>query len=281
MEKLCDLHTHSHYSDGTLSPAELLDEAQRAGLSAIVLCDHNTVAGLQEFTEAACGRAVEAVPGIEFTTEYKGKELHIIGMFISPAYYNQITDMVTDLLARKEKSERELVEALCRDGIDLCYDDIKAKTKGGYVNRAHIAVALMEKGLVSEFREAFRRYLNPDRGYYVPPKRFDVFEIIRYIKQIGGVAVLAHPFLNLSEEELRDFLPSAKASGLDAMETLYAKYSETTTKLACDMAAEYGILPSGGSDYHGTNKPDTQMGTGQGDLRVPLSFLDRLRLRAE
>lgn len=279
MEQLCDLHTHSYYSDGTFSPARLLEEAEHAGLSAIVLCDHNTAAGLPEFLEAARGRAVEAVPGIEITTEYEGIELHILGMYLPPRHYGAIAAMMEDLLVRKEASERALVEALCREGLDLSYDEIRAKTQGGYVNRAHIAVALVEKGFAPDFRSAFRMYLNPELGYYVPPKRFDVFQTIRMLKAMGAAVVLAHPFLNLNEAQLREFLPKAKEAGLDGMETLYTKYDPQTTRTACALAEEFDILQSGGSDFHGSNKPDTAMGFGHGDLRVPLGFLEQLRKR--
>ena len=281
MVHLCDLHTHSFYSDGTFSPAQLIDEAERTGMRAIVLCDHNTVAGLPEFLQAAEGRDVEAVPGIEITTEYEGIELHIIGMYLRAEHYPRITAMMEDLLLRKEKSERELIEALRRDGIDLSYEQIRKKTQGGYVNRAHIAVALVEKGLAPDFRSAFKMYLNPDRGYYVPPKRFDVIETIRLLKSMGAAVVLAHPFLNLDEAALRAFLPLAKEAGLDGMETLYTKYSPETTRTAIAIAEEFGILQSGGSDFHGAHKPDTQMGSGRGDLRIPLDLLHELRHRAK
>lgn len=279
MEQLCDLHTHSYYSDGTFSPAQLLEEAERTGMSAIVLCDHNSIAGLPEFLEAARGREVEAVPGIEITTEYEGIELHILGLYLTREHYGTITAMMEELLVRKEESERALIEALRKDGLDISYDAIRAKTQGGYVNRAHVAVALVEKGYAPDFRSAFRMYLNPDRGYYVPPKRFDVFETIRMLKSMGAAVVLAHPFLNLNEAQLRVFLPKAKEAGLDGMETLYTKYSPQTTRIACALAEEFGILHSGGSDFHGSNKPDTGMGIGHGDLRVPLALLEQLRKR--
>ena len=280
-EALCDLHTHSYYSDGTFSPAQLLDAAEEAGLKAIVLCDHNSVAGLPEFLEAGRGREVEAVPGIEITTEYEGTELHILGLYLGPAHYGRITSMMEDLLARKEESERSLVEALRREGLDISYDGIRAGVRGGYVNRAHIAAALVEKGYAPDFSGAFRMYLDPERGFYVPPKRFDVFEIIQMLKAMGAAVVLAHPFLNLNEARLREFLPRAKACGLDGMETLYTKYSPETTRTACAMAEEFGLLQSGGSDFHGANKPDTRLGTGYGGLRVPLAFLEQLRKKAK
>ena len=281
MERFCDLHTHSYYSDGTFSPRELLEEAERTGMAAIVLCDHNTVAGLPEFLEAGRGRVVEAVPGIEVTTEYGDIELHILGLYLKPEHFNRITDLMKDLLIRKEESERALIEALRRDGFDVTYEEIRAKTQGGYVNRAHVAVALVEKGFAPDFRSAFRMYLNPEKGYYVPPKRFDVFEIIYTLKSLGAAVVLAHPFLNMNEAQLREFLPKAKKAGLDAMETLYARYDEETTRTACALADKFGILHSGGSDFHGSNKPDTHMGIVTGERRIPLELLEQLRQRTQ
>ena len=279
MELLCDLHTHSYYSDGTYSPAQLIEEAERLGLGAIALCDHNSVAGLPEFMEAAKGKNVEAVPGIEITTEYRETELHILGLQIAPCHYDRLTAMMEDLLIRKERSEQALIQALNRDGMDLSYEQIKAKTKGGYVNRAHIAVALVEKGFAPDFRSAFRMYLRPEMGYYEPPKRLDVLDTIAMLKSMGAAVVLAHPFLDLDEAGLREFLPKAKETGLDGMETLYPKYSPETTRLACQIADEFGILHSGGSDFHGSNKPDTQMGAGHGDLRIPCDLWRALAQR--
>ena len=279
MEQLCDLHTHSYYSDGTYSPAQLIEEAERLGLGAIALCDHNSVAGLPEFMEAAKGKNVEAVPGIEITTEYRETELHILGLQIAPCHYDRLTAMMEDLLIRKERSEQALIQALNRDGMDLSYEQIKAKTKGGYVNRAHIAVALVEKGYAPDFRSAFRMYLRPEMGYYEPPKRLDVLDTIAMLKSMDAAVVLAHPFLDLDEAGLREFLPKAKETGLDGMETLYPKYSPETTRLACQIADEFGILHSGGSDFHGSNKPDTQMGAGHGDLRIPCDLWRALSQR--
>lgn len=273
---LCDMHTHSTYSDGTYSPARLVDEAERIGLSAIALCDHNTVAGLPEFVAAARGREVEAVPGIEFSTGYQDRELHILALFVEPEYYGVITDIMEDWKKRKEQSNIDLVAALNRAGYDLSYEAIKAKGNG-YINRAHIAAALTEKGYTVSVQEAFRKLLNPAQGFYRPPERLDVFRIIRFIVSIGAVPVLAHPFLNLDEAGLRGFLPVAKQCGLAGIEVLYPKFSPEETALAEVLAEEFGLLKSGGSDFHGANKPDIFLGTGRGTLAVPEKFLTELR----
>ena len=274
--KYCDLHTHSHYSDGTCSPAELISEAEAKGLSAVVLCDHNTVGGLDEFFAAAKDSAVEAIGGVEFSTDYGDVELHIVGMFITPEHIEAVDSMAAELRRRKDESNIALVENLQSGGYDIDYGELKAANPG-IINRAHIAAKLVEKGYTGSIKEAFSTLLAKDGRYYVQPKRLDVFETIKFIKSIGAVAILAHPFLSLSEAELRKFLPEATKCGLDGMETLYSEYDEATTELAMRIAREFGIKESGGSDYHGARKPGIGLGTGRGDLRVPETLLEELR----
>lgn len=282
MEKLCDLHTHSTYSDGTLSPAQLLAKAREEGLSAIALCDHNTVLGLPDFMKAAENSPVEAIPGAEFSTDYRGTELHILGLFLRPEHFDDITAMMDEAQRRKECSNRELVDALNRAGYALDYGQIKSQSPSGFINRAHIAAELTRLGYTASRKEAFSKLLSPKCGFYNPPQRIDAFEMIRVIKSMGAAAVLAHPFLSLKEERsLRQFLGQAKAAGLDGMEVRYSTFDEGQTRLAEQLAQEFGMLPSGGSDFHGENKPDIQLGKGKGDLKVPMFFLDRLRQRAD
>ena len=275
MEKYCDLHAHSIASDGSLTPTELLHLAEQSGLSALVLCDHNTVAGLPEFTEAAKSMAVEAVPGVEFSTDYQGRELHILALYVRPEHYEAINEIVEDFKRRKEQSNIALVKELNDAGYDVDYEAICAEHS--YVNRAHIAQALTEKGYTGSVKEAFKTLLAPERGYYMPPNRPDALEIIHFIKSIGAVAVLAHPFLNLDEAQLHRFLAEAIPCGLDAMETMYAKYDSGTTALSKQIARQYGLLESGGNDFHGSAKPDIRLGVGRGDLQIPIKILVALK----
>ena len=279
MENYCDLHTHSVFSDGTDTPARLIELAAEAGLSAVALCDHNTVAGLPDFLEAAKDSAVEAVPGVEISTDYADKELHILALFVQPQHYAAVTALLAEGDRRKEQSNIDLVAALNAAGYALSYEQIKAKTPQGHINRAHIAAEMLELGYVESVQAAFRTLLSPKHGLYHPPKRIDAYDAIRFIKSIGAVAVLAHPFLSMDENLLRAFLPRAVEAGLDAMEVFYSKYTEETTLLAVKIAEEYGILPSGGSDYHGGNKPDIAIGIGRGDLKIPHQWLNGLKKR--
>lgn len=277
MEQLCDLHTHSHFSDGTLSPTQLVRLAEETGLCAVALCDHNTVAGLPEFMAAGQGSPVETVPGIEFSTDYRGTELHILGLFVQPRDYPVITEMMEEGRRQKEKSNEDLIEALAKDGYVLDYNKVKEKGKGR-INRAHIAAALTEAGYTESVQDAFSRLLSPKHGYYQPPALPDAFAMIRFIRSIGAVPVLAHPFLNLkTEDALAEFLEQAVPAGLLAMETMYPKYTQEQTAAAKALADRFSLLHSGGSDFHGENKPDIRMGTGRGDLRVAAALLKALK----
>lgn len=279
MPVFCDLHNHSTFSDGTDTPAELLELAEKQGLGAIALTDHNTVAGLPEFLKAAQGKNVRAIAGTEFSTDYRGTELHILGLFLKPEHFAPITAMLEDYRNLKEQSNRDLVCKLNAAGYAIDYDRIKNSTPEGQVNRALIAAELTRLGYARSIQEAFRQLLSPKCGYYTPPRRSSPFETIRFIKSLGAAAVLAHPFLNLDEASLCEFLKEAVPCGLDGMETLYSTYDEATTAAAARVADAFGILHSGGSDYHGNNKPHIKMGVGQGNLAVPYGLMTAMEER--
>ncbi len=278
----CDLHTHSIYSDGTDTPEELIAQAEALGLSAVALTDHNTVAGLPRFLAAAEGKQVKPVPGIEFSTGYGAGELHILALFVRREHYEAIQARVALPDRWKRDSNLALAAALNQAGYAIDYAAIEASTPGGKVNRAHFAAALAEKGYVSSIDEAFRDLLKPGGRFYQPPRRLDAIETIRFIRELGAVSVLAHPWLNLkTREALEGFLQKAVPAGLDGMEVRYSKFDEAQTEQAAVLGEQYGLLPSGGSDYHGGNKPDIDLGSGRGDLAVPEGFYTRLKALAE
>ena len=279
MERYCDLHTHSVFSDGTYTPEQIVELAVEMGLSAVALCDHNTIAGLPDFFAAAQGKTIEAVGGIELSTEYGDKDLHIVGLYISPEHYQSITDVLEESNRRKLESNRKLIKDLAALGYILDYDELSARHPGGNINRAHIAAALTEKGYVASIKEAFSGLLSDDGGIYQAPEKIGTMEAISYLKSIDAVVILAHPFYDFTEQELEEFLPEAKAAGLDGMETLYSSFSAQQRAAAARIAEKYGLLFSGGSDFHGANKPDIQLGRGKGDLFVPESFLAAIKKR--
>ena len=277
----CDLHTHSVFSDGTFTPAELIDGALEAELSAIALTDHNTVEGLPDLMRAASGKPIEIVLGSEFSVDYNETELHLLGLFIKPTYFSQISERMQEMMQRKEQSNIHLIDSLSRVGIQLDYDEIKNATPSGKINRAHIASAMMKKGYVQSVAEAFDVYLSKSGGYYKEPKRISVWEMLDFMQSIGAVSVLAHPFLNLSEKELLQFLPAAKEKGLIGMECYYSLNDTPTTYTSLRIANEFGLLPSGGSDFHGLRKPDIGLGVGKGNLKIPFEWYLALKEKAK
>lgn len=278
---ICDLHIHSTFSDGTFTPDEIIDRASKLGISAIALTDHNTIDGLPDLIASANEKKIDIVPGAEFSVDYNGKELHLLALFIKPQYFGEVTALMSDVLARKEESNINLVDALVKAGFELNYDEIKATTPNGKINRAHIATAMMKKGYVSSVNEAFETYLSKSGVYYKEPPRINIFEMLDFIKSIGAVSVLAHPFLNLSKDELLEFLPIAKQGGLVGMECYYSLYDEDTTATSLSLANKFDLLPSGGSDFHGSRKPDIELGIGKGNLKIPYEWYKALKEKAE
>lgn len=276
----CDLHTHSVFSDGSYTPEQLIDEAIARGLRSLALCDHNTVDGLPHFIRAAEGKPIRVIPGAEFSVNYNGKELHLLGLFIPTSHFDAITARMRAVIERKDQSNRAVVESLARAGYVLDYDAIKAASPTSKLNRFHIANALTEAGYTPSISAAFDTLLNPAAGHYREPERLSVWEMLDDLHAMGAVPVLAHPMLHMNEQELCDFLPRARERGLIGMEVYYSRYDSEETALACSLAERFGILKSGGSDFHGKAKPDIALGVGCGNLAVPEEWAEALAERA-
>ena len=272
-----DLHSHSNFSDGTKSPAELISIAEELGLAALALTDHNTAAGLADFVRAAAASPVEAVGGAEFSTDYGQYEVHIVGLFISSEHYGHVQEFVLPLAQRKIESNIDLEKALQKVGYNISIEEMMSvKPDRGQLNRADFAAELSRLGYM-DFDAAFETVLSKKGGLYRQPKRLDVMETIEFIRSIGAVPVLAHPYLSLPAEEVETFLEHAVGRGLGAMEVYYPTYDAATETLALRTAAKFGLARSGGSDYHGARKPDISLGTGRGNLHIPEELLEELR----
>lgn len=272
----CDLHTHSIYSDGTWTPREIVAEAARQNL-VVALTDHNSVSGLPEFLAEAEKMGVTAVPGIEFSTDYQGRDIHIVALFVGEESYDAIRRYVSGGDARKEENNRLLAQRLRSAGYDISYEEIAAQTPDGRVNRANFGREMLRKGYVSSVADAFDRFLGEGKGFYEASKRPDSFETITFIRSLGAVAILAHPLLTFDEAQLLQFLPRAVDAGLQAMETRYTTYDDAKTALAQAIAARFGLLESGGSDFHGDAKPGNPMGHGKYGLQIPLQIYENLK----
>lgn len=274
--KYCDLHTHTAYSDGSFTPAELVAKAKELDL-VIAVTDHNTVAGLPDALREAEKQGVTVVPGIELSTVYNGTELHLLGLFIHSAHYGTITQLMKEYHELKEQSNIDLVRRLNDAGYHIDYSRIKQRNITHSINRAHIAAELWERGYVSSVREAFTELLSEEKGYYAPPKRLLTLDAIAFLRQIGAVPVLAHPMQDMDITALRGLLPFAKEAGLLGIETMHSSYSMEQIRLASRIAEEFGLYPSGGSDFHGSNKPDVFLGVGRGNLAIPTEIYEQLK----
>ena len=279
-----DLHLHSTHSDGTLTPAEIIARAKSLGLTAVALTDHNTVSGVPAFLEEAHRHGVTAIAGTELSTVYKGKEVHLLGLFIPEAAFPAVTALTEDYLTRKEQSNRDLVARLAADGYRVDYDTIRNATPDGNVNRALIAKALTAQGFTPSVNAAFDTLLEEGLGYYIPPERPDFLATIRFLRSIHAVTVWAHPLQYIDEATVREALPGAVEAGLVGMEVMHSSYDEATVTAAKALADEFGLLYSGGSDFHGAVKPDVQMGVGNREWAIPNipdEYYEKLRKRAE
>lgn len=276
---LIDLHVHSNKSDGTLSPSELTAHAAAAGLRAYALTDHDNTDGLAEALAASAQYGIEVIPGIEFSTEYHGTDIHIVGLeadFTHPDFAARIR------FYRDERFRRNLkmIQRMADDGIDISYEQMTASFGKTVWTRAHFARYLMEHGYVSEIGDAFRIYIGEDCKYFVPREKVSPFTVTAQLRQYHGIPILAHPLLyHFSDEELRRLIVRLKESGLIGIEVYYSLHSKEDEAYLTTLAGEYGLLPSGGSDFHGSNKPDIHIGTGHGNLQVPYSILENLRQR--
>ena len=271
----CDLHTHSHFSDGSHSPAWLISQAKEKNL-AIALTDHNTVSGLPEFLAEAEKQGVRAIPGIEFSTVCQGTELHLVGLFIASEHFAYLESVAADFHRRKAEANREMVRRLNAAAYEIDYGELLAKSKTGNINRAHMANALVEKGYMTTPQEAFEKLLGDDLPIYVSCERLETADAVRILRKIKAVPILAHPMQELTEEGLRSVLPQLIEAGLIGLETHHSSYDDAAIETAAAIAREFGLLPSGGSDFHGKAKPDIALGTGKGNLHIPTAFLDAL-----
>ncbi len=277
MEKRCDLHSHSTCSDGTFTPAELVTLAEEKGLSALALTDHNTAEGLKEFMEAGKNSPVITVPGCEFTTEWREKEIHIVGLFFREEYWQEITDFLELVNIAKTNANKILIDNLVKAGYKITFEEVAALSGSDIFNRSHVARILEQKGYVPTVSAAFDTLLKEGNGFYIPARRITSAAAVRFIKTFEATAIVAHPLLNLTPEELREFLPEMKEAGLDAIETEYTEFTPEMKKTAVSLAEEFSLKQSGGSDFHGAAKPDIELGSGRGDLFVPYSFYEDMK----
>ncbi len=258
-----DLHAHSTASDGSRRPAQVAAAACGAGLSAIALTDHDTVAGLDEAAAAAAEHGLRFVPGVELSAVEDDAETHILGLHVTER--SQLERRLVALQEMRRTRAARMVERLNALGMPVTMDAVLRLAAGGAVGRPHVARALIAGGWVGDFREAFERFLGNNRAAFIPKDRLPVAEAIDIIHQAGGIAVLAHPGSQLTRERLASFA----AAGLDGVEVLHPSHSYDDSQRIDAFAGELNLVRSGGSDWHGADDGARTLGT----MRVPALWL--------
>lgn len=270
---MIDLHAHSNASDGSLSPAALVELGAGVGLTALALTDHDTVAGIDEAARAASGRKVRFVPGIELSAALEGGTLHFVGLFVDHAH-GAIAAALAEVLRMREERNARLVARLAEVGMPVTLDEAAGAAGGEIVGRPHFAAKLVEKGHAASLAEVFAKLLGRGGAAHVFKERLSPQTCIEVIRAAGGAPILAHPDqTNRRGAQLDALVAELKGCGLVGLESHCASYTSQTRHDLGQLAARHGLLRSGGSDFHGAPKPDIRLGRGFGSLRVPDSFL--------
>lgn len=271
-----DLHTHSNASDGTCTPSEVVQRAVQKGLAAIALTDHDTVSGIDEAVSAASDLPIRLIPGTELSLAYKKQDIHIVGLFIN--HHNKaFRDMTHLLVERRIRRNQEIIRRFNADGIPVTYDDLTGGNPDAVITRAHFARYLVEHNIVKTPSDAFKKYLDPGCPYFVPREYIQPEEGIEIIRKAGGMPILAHPLhYKLPRPELEALISRLKEAGLLGIEVKYSNHTKQDEYYVNQLAARFQLLPSGGSDFHGANKPAIDIGTGRGSLAVPYEYLECL-----
>lgn len=268
--KNVDLHIHSTASDGTNSPAHIIELAMELELSAIALTDHDTVSGLEEFIAAAAARGIEVVPGVEISTSISGREIHILGLFID--YRNpELTAFLEKIRIDRNQRNENMIMKLRSLGYDITLEELKDKAGGESVGRPHLAALLIEKGYFKDNKEAFERCLRRGGPGYCHRQLPSPSDSIAQIHNAGGIAIWAHPVYRnkYARSHVRSVIKKLKPFGLDGIEGYYPGYTEHQHRMLLELAEEYELTVSGGTDFHGSNIPQIALGGGNGDLEIP------------
>jgi predicted metal-dependent phosphoesterase TrpH len=275
-----DLHTHSVASDGTDQPERIPELAAAAGCQAVALTDHDTLAGLPAARRRAGELGIELVPGCEISCSFRGTSAHVLVYFVEDEE-GPLQDELARLREDRVARNRRLAERLAELGSAVTYDEVVAEASHEEsVGRPHFAAVLVRHGEAESVPDAFDRWLARGRPAYVPKARVAPAAIAEAAAGSGSVAVLAHPLsLGLTGSELESAVAELAEAGFTGLEALYGRYTPGERKGLARLAKRFGLVATGGSDYHGAVKPDLSICSGQGDLRVPYTALEQLRDR--
>ena len=279
--KYIDLHVHSTASDGTLSPSEVVDHAVSLSLSAFALTDHDTVKGVSVAKERASyykaiGTSIEVYSGVEISAGYKEKDIHILGLFVDE-HNELLNDCLEKALANRNQRNDKIIERFATLGICITKEELLEDAPDSVITRAHFARVLYKRGITTSIHEAFEKYLGTTAPCYVPREYMTPEQAIGLILKANGVPILAHPLLyNLPHEELYSLVKRLKNAGLKGLEVYYSSNKGPDEVNLKALASHFDLTASGGSDFHGSVKPQIELGIGKGNLKIPYSVLQNL-----
>lgn len=280
MSNLIDLHIHSTASDGSLSPSDVVLLAKKQGMDAIALTDHDTLEGLEEAEEKARELNVEFIRGCELSAKFLDTDVHVLGLYV-PKEKELIQDLQEELkifIERRNTRNKKIVQKLQNLGIDITLRDVEEEAGGKVIARPHFANVLLRKGAVTSAKEAFEKYLAKGKLAYVSRESISPHHAVEILTKAGCVPVLAHPrLIKCSEQELIGLIEELIPLGLKGIEAYYTAHSFEDEHYYLKLAEKYGLCVSGGSDFHGKSKPDINIGTGKGSLRVPACILKGIK----
>ena len=266
--KFADLHLHTSFSDGTFTPEELVLQAQKNGLSCIALTDHDTVQGCARAAAACAPALIEFIPGTELTAEHDDTEVHILGYFLDTQNQTLLAEIAKFQAVRKQRIY-EMVARINEIGVPLKVEAVFALANCESPGRPHVARTLVKEGLTRNLDEAFERFLKKGRPAWVPKAKMSARESVDLIHQAGGLAVMAHPGLNRTD----DIIPALVDAGLDGIECFHTKHSTTMAERYLGIADQFHLLVTGGSDCHGFSKARPLIGT----VRLPYEHVEKMK----
>ncbi len=282
LNPMIDLHVHTNMSDGSLSPAEVVRLSAEMGLRAIAITDHDTVAGIAQAQAEGLNAEVEVVAGVEMSVEWNPGIVHILGFFIRPEDANLLATLAYLGKGRQDRIPK-ILSKLSHCGVHISVEEVARESGGGVPGRPHVANVMVRNGLVRGVQEAFDLYLGKGAPAYVKKTKIKPGEAIHVIKKAGGLAVLAHPY-SVDEQDsgrLREIIQSFVRQGLEGIEVYYPKHTAEQTKTFLDLALEFDLAITGGTDFHGAGKPEVELGVFPGRGPLPYSILQDMKARRD
>ena len=272
-----DLHVHSNASDGTFSPSQVVELAKNAGLDAFALTDHDTTAGVPEALEKGRDLNIEVIPGIEVSRSFDGTEIHILGHFVN-SDDPVLAAMLEKMRISRDRRNEKMLENLAADGISFTKEELCGDNPDTIITRAHIAHALVAKGICSGMDQAFKKYLQYGGRYCPQKEHLSPEEVVKTLISNGAFVALAHPFqYKFGDKKTEELIAHMADLGMKGLEVYHSSNNKLESMKLQEMAVRHHLLPTGGSDFHGGNKPDISIGTGRGGLRVSSLLLEDIK----